>query len=381
MVLMSGVVTVDRARWLGFRWRRHGLAGRSGEDVLDDLLLLGVQDSRQAGAKQSLIQRADGIPTDGTRADDTRADAAGTTSVADAVSPQGPLVSMWSVRGAPHVHRPAHLDFVRDALAPRESDDGGADYVRAVEAVAAALGAVVTAPMSKSEASTLVTGRVPASVVEWCPPCEANHVPDGLFRAAGRQARIVLGPGEQRTTMLYPPPEHRQEKIDHPRTALLDAYFRVNGPTGKTVFRDWMGGDVAAATGLWRERADDLVRVQVGDRRCDLPEALLDAVREAPEPEGVVLLPPNDPYLRQVDRTLLVPDGDRRRQVWRALSGPGALLVDGEVAGIWRYRRTEHRLTITAFDSLSSARRAEAERSARLVAEATGDDPPDVIWD
>ncbi|GII04501.1 hypothetical protein [Planobispora takensis] len=100
VVLMSGVVTVDRARWLGFRWRRHGLAGRSRESTLDDLLLLGVQDSRQAGAKQSLIQRTDGIPTDSsptdgasagdTRADSTRTDGTRTTSVADAISARAP---------------------------------------------------------------------------------------------------------------------------------------------------------------------------------------------------------------------------------------------------------------------------------------------------
>jgi hypothetical protein len=67
--------------------------------------------------------------------------------------------------------------------------------------------------------------------------------------------------------------------------------------------------------------------------------------------------------------------------VWRALSGPGALLVDGEVAGTWRYRRGEHDLTITAFESLRPAQRTQAEKSAQLVAGATGDDPPAVSWD
>jgi len=101
---MAGAITVDRAHWLGFRWHQHGLDGHSRKDMLDDLLLLGFQGSRLAGAEQSLIQRTSRI---------------GSISVTEAISPDGPLVSLWSVRGAPHVHRLTHLDFVRDALAPR----------------------------------------------------------------------------------------------------------------------------------------------------------------------------------------------------------------------------------------------------------------------
>jgi len=362
---MAGAITVDRTNWLGYRWQRHGLDGQARKDVLDDLLLLGFQGSRQAGAEQSLIQRTSRI---------------GSTSVARAISPDGPLVSLWSVRGAPHAHRLAHLDFIRDALAPRESDGGGAAYVAAVQEVAAVLSAVVTAPMSKSKASSEVTARVPASLVEWCARCEANHVPDALFRAAGRQAQLVLGPEEQRATMLYPTPDHRQEKVDHPRLELLNAHLRVNGPTSRTLFRDWMESGTEATADLWKELGDALVRVQVDNRRYDLPEALVDEVKKAPEPDGVVLVPPNDPYLRQVDRTLLVPDSERRHQVWRALSGPGALLVDGEVAGTWRYRCSDHEMTITPFDSLAPAQRTKAEKSAHLIAKATDDDQPTVTW-
>lgn len=361
---MADAIAVGRAHWLGFRWQGHGLDGRSRNDVLDDLLLLGFQGSRQAGAEQSLIQRTSRI---------------GSTSVTKAICPDGPLVSLWSVRGAPHAHRLAHLDFVRDALAPQESYEGAA-YVEAVAEVAAALSAVVTAPTSKSKASSEVAGRVSAPLVTWCARCKADHVPDALFRAAGRQEQIVLGPGEQRATMLHPTPDHRQEKVDHPRLALLNAYLRVNGPTSRTLFRDWMEGDTEAVADLWKGLGDDLVRVQVDNRRYDLPEALVEAVQEAPKPDGVVLVPPNDPYLRQVDRTLLVPESKRRQQVWRALAGPGALLVDGEVAGTWRYRRSDHEVTITPFGSVAPAQRAKAEQSAQLIANATGDNEPTVTW-
>lgn len=362
---MAATVVVDRARWLGFRWQRHGLAGGAGKDVLDDLLLLGLRGGRGAGAGQALIQRTRRI---------------GATSVRNAVSPDGPLVSMWSVRGAPHAHRVTHLDFVRDAHAPRESDEGGAALLAAVEEVAAALAAVVTGPTAKGTASAEVTARVAPALVEWCGRCAADHVPDGLFRAAGRHARLVLGADDGRVTVLHPPPDRRQVRVGHPRRELLAAYFRVNGPTGRTQFRDWMEAGTGSTAELWAESAADLVRVRLDGRRYDLPAALVDAVTTAPVAEGVALVPPNDPYLRQVDRTLLVGDSGRRREVWRALSAPGALLVDGEVAGTWRYRHGEGELTITPFDRLTKAQRAGAGASAELVGAATGDEPPAVSW-
>jgi len=369
---VAGAIILDRGAWLGYRWRRHGLADGSTEDVLDDLLLLGVQGSRQGGAVQALSARARAV--DG-------------ASVAGAVTTDGPLVTMWSVRGAPHAHRVNQLDLVRDALAPVESDDGGAAHVAAVEEVARALRAAVRGRTAKGDASAEVTRAVSSSLVSYCQRCAATHVPEGLFRAAGRQAQLVLGPDERRGTVLYPRPAHRQEPVGaDPRLDLLRAYLRVNGPTSRGAYRDWLVGGVgnegAAGVGeLWRRLGDELVRVEVDGRRYDVPESLVTAVRAASAPSGVALVPPNDPYLRQVDRVLLLPDARRRKEVWKALSGPGALLVDGEVAGTWRYRRGDRTLTISAFDAVAPARRAAAERAAARVAGATGDPRPAVRWD
>jgi hypothetical protein len=332
-----------------------------GKDRLADLLLLGVQGSGQAGPEQALARRARRI---------------GRTGVARAVTPAGPLVSVWSVRGAPHAHPLGRLDVVRDAMAPRESDDGGRDHAAAVATVAAALTAVVTGPTTKADASTEVTRRVP-ELAQWCPGCRVDHVPDGLFRAAGGQAQLAVGRTERGATLLHPAPDHPAETVPDARREVLDAFLRVNGPATVTLFREWLGADAAPT---WRGR-DDLVRVQVGDRRQQLPEALLEDVLGAPEAQGAVLVPPHDPYLRQVDRTVLVPDPARRREVWRAVQPPGALLVAGEVAGVWRHRRAERRLTITTFDGVPRGRRVAAEASARLAAEVLGDDPPAVVWD
>jgi hypothetical protein len=357
---VAGAVTLDRQRWLGHRWRRHGLDGHADGGVLDDLLLLGVQGSGQAGAQQAIAVRT-GVAGD----------------AATAVTPTGPLVSLWSVRGAPHAHPVGRTGAVRQAWAPQEWDDGGSARVAAVEEVAAAFTAIVTGPTPKPEASTELTRRVDASLVAWCEPCQARHVPEPLFRDGGRQAGIVLGTAG-RGTVLHPAPRHPQEALDDPRTALVRTFVRVNGPTGRTQLRDWTGLGAEAVARSWRELGA-LVRVEVDGRRLQAPEDLVAELREAPPARGVVLVPPHDPYLAQADRALLLPDRARRQEVWRAVSGPGALLVDGEVAGTWRYRRAARELTVTPFDGLTASRRKRVEEGARLVAAATGDDAPAVV--
>ncbi|MBF6339995.1 hypothetical protein IU450_29515 [Nocardia abscessus] len=357
---MAQAIAVDRARWLGFRWHGQGLGGAVRVEALDDLLLLGVQGGRGGGPEQSLIQRTATV---------------GATPVADAVRPEGPLVSIWSVRGAPHAHPLARLDLVCDGVAPVATDDGGTAYLAAVDEVAAALTTVVTAPMTKAEASAAVTARVGPALVTWCERCRATHVPDGLFRAGGCRARIVLE-ARGRATRLHPAPAHPGERAEHPRVSLLEAYFRVNGPTARPQVRDWLGSDPTAA---WN-RMDDLVGVRVDGRGFELPGELLDAVRTAPEAEGVALVPPNDGYLRQVDRELLAPDRARRHAVWRALSAPGAVLSAGEVVGTWRYRRVDREVTVTCFERPTARERAGVEHSAALIAQATGARPPVVRW-
>lgn len=47
-------VSITRERWVGYRWRKHGLGATSATDVLEDLLLLGLQSNRQSGSEQAL---------------------------------------------------------------------------------------------------------------------------------------------------------------------------------------------------------------------------------------------------------------------------------------------------------------------------------------
>lgn len=311
---MATARTVERARWTGLRWHRHGLgtAGPVTGPHLEDLLLLGIQDGRRDAARHALATR--GVPD-------------------PVIGPDEDLVASWSIRGAPHVHRRTDLGVVRSALAPLDTDDGGPSRVAALRAVTEALAALVTGPTTKGAAGAALTVRLP-ELATWCARCGADHVPDGDFRIAAALAGLVLAPG----TVLVPGPAAPSVEPGAARATLLAAWFRVDGPASRGTVRDWFGGDAGAVAPLWTA-PHDRVPLRLDGRRVEMPAPQLDDLLAAPDAAGVALVPPHDPYLRRVDRTLLVPDRERRSRVWRAVSAPGALLVDGEVAGTWRTRR------------------------------------------
>ncbi|MBF6162374.1 DNA glycosylase AlkZ-like family protein [Nocardia cyriacigeorgica] len=353
---MAGTLVVDRRRWLGHRWHNHGF-GDAADGWLDRLLLLGIQDGRPDGALRSLRAR----------------------SVSAQIGPDEPLVTMWSVRGAPHAHRLDRLDFVTAANTPIPADSGGTARVRAVDTVAEALRAVVTGPITKSEASSAVTHRAPGELVSWCERCRAHHVPDGLFRTAGCRAQILVGSDERRGTLLYPAPAHPRERPRRPRATVLDTFFRVNGPITRPLFAEWLGVEPADIASVWQ--AADPVPVHVEDRRYSLPAAVVDGLLAAPAAAGTVLVPAHDPYLRHTDRVLLVPDAERRKLIWRPVSAPGAVLDAGEVVGIWRYRRGENLVTVTGFEVLGAGLRRRIEHAAEVVTDAAGPAGAEIVFD
>ena len=74
-------------------------------------------------------------------------------------------------------------------------------------------------------------------------------------------------------------------------------------------------------------------------------------------------------------RNLLVPDRKRQKEVWRVLGNPGALIVDGEIAGVWRAKMAGSKrvdLTVTPFGTVSAAVRKAVEAESAQVARARG---------
>ena len=108
------------------------------------------------------------------------------------------------------------------------------------------------------------------------------------------------------------------------------------------------------------------VRTPLGDEwlLADDEAAARDAeIADAP----ARLLPSGDAYflLDGAERSLLVPQADRRDQLWTSRVWPGALLVDGEIRGTWR--RAEHTVRIAVWGRLSRTARAAVEAEAAAL--------------
>jgi len=82
------------------------------------------------------------------------------------------------------------------------------------------------------------------------------------------------------------------------------------------------------------------------------------------------LLGPFDLFLQAQDRPLLAPDPARARTLWPRLGRPGAVLLDGEIGGTWRARRSGTRLALQVdpWTTLRAPARSAIAGQAELLA-------------
>ena len=165
------------------------------------------------------------------------------------------------------------------------------------------------------------------------------------------------------------------------RADLLRRYLRCYGPSNRGDFAAWVGINAGDTDPWWSLIEDELTQVEFGRKLWILTEDL-DALRSAPKPKGVRLLPPRDPYTQMRDRETIV-DKKYHREVWKTVGEPGAVLANGEVTGIWRPRKSGRKLTITikTFDSLPKRDKKSLQDEAEQVAPLRGASSVDVEFE
>ncbi|MGH2589595.1 MAG: DNA glycosylase AlkZ-like family protein [Actinomycetota bacterium] len=167
------------------------------------------------------------------------------------------------------------------------------------------------------------------------------------------------------TVWTVPPPEIDPQAA---RLELARRYLHVFGPATPEAFAEWAGigprQGIAAFDALRRSLTP--VRTPIGDAWIltrDEP-----TFRAAPRSAaGARLLPSGDAFflLQGADRELLVPDAHRRRALWTSRVWPGALLVEGEIAGTWR--RADAKVTVQPWRRLSRTAREAVEAEAESL--------------
>jgi len=152
------------------------------------------------------------------------------------------------------------------------------------------------------------------------------------------------------------------------RLELARRYLHVFGPATAAGFASWAGIAPAQAQGAFDRLARSLVAVRtpIGDAWILARDE--EAARAAPAPAAPArLLPSGDAYylLQGADRELLVPSAEHRAMLWTSRVWPGAVLVEGEIAGTWR--RAQATPTIEPWRRLSRAERDAVEAEAAAL--------------
>jgi hypothetical protein len=363
-------VDVSRAQVIGYRVAAQQLDRSAAK--LDDLAVLdiGVQEAAGEHARLAFDARLPSTPP------------------VDAIGPGHRLALVWSLRGAPHVHRRADLNALAGALYPLSEQDAGGrlnetgpslartgmSAMDQYETAVAAMRDVVRQPMAKGAASTAVTKQIPKTLHRACRSCKTSHISDSAMRSSFLAAGLELQPDTAPPVLLRRPGARLPEK---PAVAALRklvlGYLTLLGPA--------TSGDVAAY--LQARRADieeiwpaGLAEIRVDGRKAWLPEASVPILDAAPPPDLVRLLGAFDPYLQARDRALIVPDKAVHKTLWPVLGRPGALFVDGEVAGTWRPKSSGAKLTlqIEPFATLPATTWDEIEAEAQRVGAVRGAD-------
>lgn len=131
-----------------------------------------------------------------------------------------------------------------------------------------------------------------------------------------------------------PPPEIDPEEA---RRELARRFFRHVGPATVADLQWWLDGSRADANVTAEAIASELEELLVDGRRCLVTAPFTCA---DPDPDAVLLLPPDGPYINRRTRDILLPEPTTRRQLWPQAPSPGALVIGGEIAGTWRRRAT-----------------------------------------
>ena len=358
-VYRRSMVRVDRDRVMAYRVAAVGLARRVDDRPADlPLLDLGVQEYTPGSAQVGLSARTSADLTDDR------------------------LVAVWAARGAPHLHRRRELPGLAEALWPVSDADASARIksgqipdgmklgLEAFRVTAEAMSKIVTRSIPRGEASTAVSAMVPKSLTYDCRTCAARHIAGNVWQHASFAGGVLVeSRGKDATLGPIPrwagvPRENRG--IDR----LIHLYLRMLGPATPAEVAKYFGSSTAEIKKVW---PGDLAEVTVDGRKRWLPADAVDELAGAGPVRGVRLIPPMDALLQARDRDVLVPAREQQKEVWRTLGNPGALLVNGEIAGVWRAKMAGRKrvdLTVTPFRSLRPADRKAVETEAAEVARA-----------
>jgi hypothetical protein len=189
-------------------------------------------------------------------------------------------------------------------------------------------------------------------------------VPPNSLRYAAPTGTVLLRWDGARQPVVWTAPPPYMDPLQA-RLELARRYLHVFGPARPASFARWAGIGRPEASAAFEALAGSLTPV-----RTPLDDAWILADDEAVfrSESGLAaparLLPSGDAYflLWGADREILVPEAKLRADLWTTRVWPGAVLVSGEIVGVWR--RSAAKVSVDAWRRLSPAEWKAVEAEA-----------------
>ena len=304
----------------------------------------------------------------------------------------GELVLVPSIRGAPLAVARQDLPVFTAGLAPPDEEAARAvvgnawkalEKITAMEALdrvgEAVQDSLRDGPLARDDFHQALRERLPEELLWWCKGCDSHHVHPSLWRATGIRGVLAIVGRDGRSAVFGAPP--KAKRVKDPGAELARRFLGAYGPARPKLLADWAGIAPSHAKLLW-DRAGALTEVGVEGRTAWVLAGDEAALADPPEARGARLLPNLDPLTAGRDRELLVPDAAVRKRIWTVLGGPGAVLLDGAVAGLWRPAKKGRKLVVTVepLGRLGKAAREALAAEAERIAPYRGAETAELAW-
>ena len=371
-------VTLTWAQVGAWRMGRHHLAERAPRPDLLDVVsdLCGLHAQLMSSAELTAWARVADLEPD---------------AVAHALGDERTLVKSWAMRGTLHLLPASEyglwlggLSTYRHYLKPAWSKGFGIsqdELERMIAAVAKALGC---GPLTREELAAEVAritgtpGLADKLLGSW----------GSTLKPATYQGKLCFGPLRGRNVTFVRPDQWLAGKVettpgDEAMATITRRYLAANGPATRDDYARWWAMSPAAAGRSIAALGDEVTEVDVEGTPMWLLAADVDDAAATGPPGVVRLLPAFDQFViastRQADHLL---PGAVRARVYRPQGWISpVLLVDGQMAGVWKHERKGRRLSVTIepFVKLKKWAKDQAEQEADRLGTFLQSEP-DVIW-
>jgi hypothetical protein len=344
---------------LWWRMRRHGIVAR-GSETLEELAgrLCGLHAQVMSSAELTAWARIDGLASG---------------DLAAALWDHGRLVKTWAMRGTLHLLAGDELPLWHAALSTYDHFLKGA-WVRAFgfsspeqveELIAEVAQALDGRALTREELAEALPHHGEKLRESWG---------SGLKPAAFR-GLLAFAPSEGQTVRFTRPPSGPRPPVDEAVAEVTRRYLGAYGPARRQDLSRWWGShalSAAKAQKRFEALGEEAVEVLVDGERCWVLARDVDAIRSASPPRAARLLGGFDQYVVSSNRDVeaLVPAASKPAVFRQAGWISPVVLVDGAVAGVWRWERKGGRLVVSIepFRRLPAWSRGQVEGEAERLA-------------